>query len=616
MASRLTSTTSRTVLTAVLLVALAALLALVLAPSRAGAEATAAATPTAAVTGDKIILDTGWIEQPDNLNPFIGYALTSYYIYWLNYDRLVRYDPDTLEPVPGIAESWDVSPDAKTWTFHIRHDVKFQDGVALTAHDVEFTFDYVIENDMGAFTLYTNHIEEVTATDDYTVVFKCSEPRGTLLQMWVPILPEHIWSKISPEDAGNRFTNEPPVIGSGPFQVVEWKKGNYVVMKANKDYWGGAPKIDEHILHFYTNQDTVAADLDLGVIDMSGFIAPAQFAKYQDKAGVTAHAAIHDRFECLEMNCYAGKSLGHPALADPKFRDALAWAIDNEKIVNIAYNGYAIPGSSLLPAEYWKAPQDYHWTPPADVLRHYDPEKAKQLLDEAGYKDTNGDGVREYKGEPIKLRLWGDTEIPASNSTGKLIAGWFQDIGLKIDFTVVDYGWASDQMYNYVDDTFTPDWDLLLTYWAGDYDPGFLLSIYTGDQIENWNESGWSDPEYDRLYKAQDATLDSQERLDMILQMQEIFYAQSPNVTFAYPQDLEVYNTADWEGWVTMPGGTGGVMNIWTMLSVHPKVGAEESASGASTGLIIGIVAAVAVIGVIAALLISRQRKAGRREED
>jgi len=609
MASRLDSTVHRSFLAAMLLVALAA--ALVLTPGQAAA-ADATATPSPA---GKIVLDTGWIENPDSLNPFVGYALTSYYIYWLNYDRLVRYDPETLEPVPGIAESWDVSDDAKTWTFHIRHGVKWQDGEPLTAHDVEFTFDYVIKNEMGAFILYTNHVEEVTATDDYTVVFKCSEPRGTLLQMWVPILPEHIWKDISPDDAENRFTNDPPVIGSGPFQVVKWVKGNYLVMKANKDYWGGAPKIDEHVLHFYTNQDTIAADLDLGVIDMSGFIAPAQFTKYQNTEGFTANAAVHDRFECLEFNCYKGKSKGHPAMADPKFRAALAWAVDNQKLVDIAYNGYASAGTSLLPSDYWKDPLDYHWTPPEDVLRQYDPEKAKQLLDEAGYKDTDGDGIRDYKGEPIELRLWGDNEIIASSTTGKLIAGWFQDIGLKIKFTMIDYGWATDQMYNYEGDVMVPDWDMLLTYWAGDYDPGFLLSVYTGEQIENWNESGWSDPEYDRLYKEQDATLDSKARLDMIHRMQEIFYEQSPNITFAYPQDLEVYDTANWEGWVGMPGGNGGVMNIWTLLAVHPKVGSAASDEGTSTGIIVGVVVAVGVVGVIAVVLIARRRKAGRSEE-
>ncbi len=164
-------------------------------------------------------------------------------------------------------------------------------------------------------------------------------------------------------------------------------------------------------------------------------------------------------------------------------------------------------------------------------------------------------------------------------------------------------------------DMYTPDWDFGLTYWGGDYDPGFLLSVYTGDQIENWNDTGWSDPEYDQLYKDQDATLDSQERLDMIYRMQEIFYDQAPAIPFTYSKDLEVHNTDRWEGWVQMPGGNGSVANMWSYLNVQPKQSATQSDSGANTGVIIGVIVAVGVIAVIAAVLIARRRKAGRAEE-
>jgi len=610
MSSRLNSTTSRAILAVLVLAALGAALALALLPGRAGADASP--TPTA---GDKIVFHSGWTEEPDSLNPFIGYTLLSYHIYWENYDRLVRYDPETMEPVPGIAESWDISDDAKTWTFHIRHGVKWQDGKDLTARDVAFTFNYVIKNDLSAFTLYTNHIEAVTATDDYTVVFECSEPRGTLLHMWVPILPEHIWSKISPDDAENKFPNEPPIIGSGPFQVVDWKKGSWVKLKAWEGYWGGRAKIDEMILHLYTNKDTLAADLDLGVIDMTNQIGTAQFSKYQNQPGFKAQLAVHDRFECMEMNCYTGPSLGHPVLKDPAFRQAIAWAIDNQKILDVAYMGYGRVATSLLPAEFWKDPTDYHWEPPADVKRTYDPEKAKQILDEAGYTDNDGDGIREYKGKPIELRLWGDPETPTDSITGKLIADWLTEIGFKIDFTMMEYNAQLDRIFNFPDDVFTPDWDLSLTYWGGDYDPGFLLSVYTGDQIENWNGTAWSDPEYDQLYRDQDAATDLQKRLEMIHRMQEIYYDQVPAIPYVYSYDLEVYNTAKWEGWVQMPGGNGSVANMWNYLNIQPKQGGAQTDTGANTGVIIGVVAAAGIVAVIAALLIARRRKAGRAEE-
>ena len=608
MGSRPCSARRHTCAVLLLIVVFAAALALA---SAAPAEE---ATP-APSTEEPVVLHTGWIEDADSLNPFVAYTGVSYHIFFHNYDRLVRYDADTLEPVPGIAESWDVSDDGKTWTFHIRKGVKWQDGEDLTARDVAFTFNYVIDNHMEAFTVYTNHIEEVTATDDYTVVMKCSEPRGTMLQMWTPILPEHIWSKISPDDAQGSFPNKPPIIGSGPFQCVGWKQGSHLRMVANTDYWGGAPKIDETILHIYTNPDTLSADLDLGVIDWTRDMPPAHFPKYEGREGLAADEVVTLRTDLLEMNCYPGKSRGHPALLDPKFRAALAWAVDAEKIVDIAYMGFAGVGSSILPAEFWKEPLDYHWEPSDDTRRTFDPEKARQILDEAGYKDTDGDGIREYKGKPITLRLWGDAEIPANSPTGKLMVGWFQDIGLKIKYTTQDYGRIIDGVFNYVDDELVPDYDLLLTYWGGDYDPGLHLSLFTSGQIDMWNETGWSDPEYDRLYQQQEATVDPQERLEIVRHMQEIWYENVPAVAFAYARGLEVYNTRDWDGWINMPAGNGGVLNYWTYLGLQPKTAAEAS-SGASTGTIVAVVAAVAVVAVVAVVLARRGSRRRRAVED
>ena len=117
---------------------------------------------------------------------------------------------------------------------------------------------------MSAYTNYTQFIKDAVALDSLTVRFDCTRPKAGILQMWVPILPQHIWSKISPADAQNKFQNPTPVIGSGPFQVVDWVKDQYVRVVANKNYWGGAPKIDGILFRIYTNQETEAADLQLG----------------------------------------------------------------------------------------------------------------------------------------------------------------------------------------------------------------------------------------------------------------------------------------------------------------------------------------------------------------
>ncbi len=563
----------------------------------------------------KVVLQVGWSQQLDSLNPFVGYENVSYEVYHLNYDMLVRYDPKTMEPVPGLAESWDVSDDGTVWTFHIRQGVTWQDGEPLTAKDVAFTFNYIIDNSMSAYTVHTTHIEKVTAVDDATVRFDLSQPRATMLQMWVPILPEHVWSKVDPEAAGTTFENVEPV-GSGPFRVVEWKRNDYVRMAANKDYWGGAPKIDEILFRSYTNNETLAADLQTGAIDMSAYIDAAQFKKFTGKDGWGTSKATVDSFDELGFNCYDGESLGNPVLRDPAFRHALTWAIDTEQIARIAYVGAANPATTILPTHYWQEPLDYHWEPTDDVRCTFDLERAAEELDAAGYRDSDGDGIREDRdGKPISLRLWAITDKGAYASAGKLITGWLEEIGLEIDYSKQDGGNASDHMYNFDGDTFKPDFDMFIWGWNGNIDPNFLLSLFTKSQIGAWSDCNWGSDEYDALYAEQEACLDPQERKDVIWRMQQLLYEESPYIVLAYPLTLEVYNTQEWQGWVKQPAGSGGVANYWTYLSVQPRTTTQAVSSGLSGGAIAGIVvAALVAVGIVVGVVLWRRRSGGKAE--
>ena len=134
-------------------------------------------------------------------------------------------------------------------------------------------------------------MKKAVAVDDTTVQFILTKPKANILRMWIPIVPEHIWSKISGKAASNSFQNNPPIIGSGPFQVVEYKKSGYTRMVANKDYWKGAPKIDEVVFENYTNQDTMTMDLKAGNIDVAFGVPVAQFNALKSEPGITAKAA-------------------------------------------------------------------------------------------------------------------------------------------------------------------------------------------------------------------------------------------------------------------------------------------------------------------------------------
>jgi peptide/nickel transport system substrate-binding protein len=282
----------------------------------------------------KVTLRLGWTNDPDNLNPFIGYESSSYEIWAINYELLVGFRASDMANVPGVglATKWETSPDGKVWTFTITDKSKWQDGEPLTASDVAFTYNYVIKNKLGMFIDYMTFIETVEAPTPTTVVFTCSKPKANMLGLWIPILPEHIWSKIKPADAEKSFKNPPPIVGSGPFQTVEVKKGSFIRLEANKSYWRGAPKIDEVIYQTYQNQDTMAQDLKTGAIQTGWNVPSAQFQPLDSEPDLTGIRAVTIGFDQLGFNCadkkLYPKSTGHPVLTDPAFRSALQWAVD------------------------------------------------------------------------------------------------------------------------------------------------------------------------------------------------------------------------------------------------------------------------------------------------
>lgn len=597
-----------------LLLAGAALLACALACGVGLAYGADSASPAATAT----VLHVGWTAEPDNLNPMIGYETSALEMFHLNYDYLVGFKASDLQPTPELATSWEHSPDGKVWTFKLREGVKWQDGEPFTADDVVFTFRTIIEDEVSNYVGYTEFIETVEAIDSSTVEFTCSKPKTNMLGMPIPILPEHIWSKLTAAQITATYANEPPMIGTGPFQVVEWKRGEYVRAVANKEYWRGAPEADEVVWSLYKNQDTMAADLKSGAIQVAWDIPQAQFDPLDSDANLAAIGGVLNGFNHMGFNCYSGKaSLGAPVLKDAGFRRALNWAIDKQKVVDIGYFGHAQPATTIIRADYYKPPVDYHWQPAEDEMYAFDPARAGAELDAAGYKDTDGDGVREDRaGKPIELRLFARSQSATDQRVGKLITGWFEAIGLTIDYQVIDEGALMDKIYNFKGDTFAPDYDMFLWYWYSDPDPNFILSVLTAGQVGSWSDTQWSDPEYDELYTQQQTTLDPEARKQLVWKMQQIVYDQTPYITLTYPEWLEAFDDGTWGGWVKSPSGDGPVIytqyNIDSYLFAAPKTGVQEAGSGGggSTGVTVAVVLAVVAVGVVLFIVVRRRGRA------
>ena len=597
-----------------------ALLACGLVWGLAGALAASSSSPPA---GGKVILRLGWTTEPDNLNPFIGYTNDTYEIWALNYSYLFgcgNHNEPTLDLAAEFPtqQNGGISPDGKVWTIHLRPNVRWQDGVPLTAADVAFTYTYIIKNDMTNLTNYTAGIRSVTAVDPSTVRIVCTAPKADLEKATIPILPEHLWKHVSPKAAATSYVNRPPIVGSGPFQTVAFVKGSYVEMVRNPYWYGKRPAIDQIYFELYQDADTMVSDLKAGSLDGAYGVPDAEFKALRSNPSFKTVAYNYYDWDYLEFNCYdKSGSLGNPVLRDWRFRNALNYAIDRQRLCTIAYSGLATPGTTIIPPHTFANP-DYHWQPPAGQLYAFDLAKASQLLTAAGYPLVNG--VRLNKqGKPIVLRLYATTDDSSTQTDAKLITGWLDKLGLEIKLSVLDVGQFTSLIYNYAGGVWKPDFDLTVWDWGSYYDPGQTLNCLTTAEIGSLNEPFWSDPQYDALALQQGRTLDTRQRQALIWQMQQIMYRQSPWIVIAYPEDLEAYDTAKWTGWTQMFGGTGPAFNCEgnydTYLNLRPRVAGASAGSGGSAPVAVIVAVVVAAVAAAAIVVLVRRRRRQVAEE-
>jgi peptide/nickel transport system substrate-binding protein len=496
------------------------------------------------------------------------------------------------------------------WTFRLREDMEWQDGMPLTARDVVFPYDLVLETQQPAYAQYLSGVTDVQAPDDSTVVITTRRPKSDMLGMAIPILPEHIWSKVDPGRL-DEYENL-PFVGSGPFRVTSVDPGKAVTLEPNPAYpqaLGGPPELTR--LTFLVGRDPAslldeyrAGELD-AVVDFPAAMQPA----YAAVPGTTTVAAPAVGFHELGFNCWqSGRSKGDPLLRDASIRRAVHWAIDKDRLVATAMAGLAEPGTSLLsPAQ-----GDWHWEVPKDGLYRHDPRRAKQILDDAGYSDRDGDGVREdAAGRELSFRLTALTEYPTDQEAARMIAGWCLDAGIELRLEVVD---EAEFIARLSEDA---DYDLFVGNRGGDIDPGLILSTYTTRQIMSRSDSRYSDPAYDRLYMLQAQAVDAadpedtEHRGDLVDAMQKVLYRDDPSIVLWYNVNLQAFRTDRWAGYAMAPAGDGAP--FWnqlrsTYLSLRP-LRAAQPAAAASRAWVWGVVAgAVAVTAVGFAVLRRRPR--------
>jgi peptide/nickel transport system substrate-binding protein len=521
----------------------------------AGLAAPALPLLAAAASGspDPLIYRIGTTEECDGVNPFAASSPVSRECLRLGYDFLTRYDAD-YRPVPDIAESWVVSGDGTTWTFRVREGMTWHDGIPLTAHDVAFTYGLILKTQAPAYAHHLAGVRSVTAPDDATVVIVTRRPRADLLGMAVPILPEHVWEDVEP-DALDVVENQ-PFVGSGPFRIEDVQSASVrlAAHDAYPDALGGRPSLDELDFVVERDVDALVEAYTAGSLDAVASYPPAYAAVLDATPGTTTVAAPAIGLHELAFNCWhSRRSGGDPLLLDPSVRRAVHWAIDKEKLVAAATAGLTVPGTSLLsPAQL-----DWRWEVPEAAQYRYDPERAKRILEDAGYADRDGDGVREdAEGRPLSFRLAALTEHPEDQLAARMIVRWCRDVGLDLRLEVRDEADFSEDLHS-------ADYDALIRSRDGAVDPGFILDTFTTARIGDGSETRYSDPLYDSLYVGQVEALDPMDpgdttrRKNITDAMQKLLYRDDPSIVLWYRANLQAFRTDTWTGYALAPQGAG-----------------------------------------------------------
>ncbi|MEU1595074.1 peptide ABC transporter substrate-binding protein [Streptomyces sp. NPDC005708] len=581
---------------------------------------TLAPAPQQAEAKDKKVLTVAVAQSVDSLSPFLASRLVSTSIHRLMYEYLTNYDPKDAHVIPGLATKWASSPDKLTWTYTIRSDSKWSDGKQVTAADAAWTFNKMM-TDEGAATAngsFVGNFEKVTAPSATELVIELKKPQATMTALDVPIVPQHIWEKVKDF---SKFNNDKsfPIVGDGPFVLTDYKADSYVRLKANKSFWRGAPKFDELVFRYYKDQDAAVAALRKGEVSFvagSPSLTPAQAASLKGEKNIHVNEGPGRRFYALATNPGAqaknGKKFGDgdPSLLDQRVRHALFMAVDRKTLIDKVFQGHAVEGEGYIPPRF----STYFWQPSGSQELAYDPAKAAQLLDEAGYKQ-NSDGKRVGKnGKPLNYRVLCHATDSNDKAVGQYLKEWWGKLGIGMTINCLD---------NVTDPWLAGQYDLAFDGWSVNPDPDFVLSIHTCAALPatpkdtGATDNFICDKTYDKLYAQQLAEYDSAKRANVVKQMESRLYDLGYMNVMAYPNAVEAYRTDQIASITTMPEKAGNIYGqdgYWSWWSAVPADSGKSSGDD-SSGILIGVIVSVVVLAGAGAFFALRRRATAEDRE-
>jgi peptide/nickel transport system substrate-binding protein len=457
------------------------------------------------------------------LLPILATDVPSTQVTDLIFSGLLKYDKD-INLVGDLAEKWEIIDNQLGIRFHLRKDVRWHDGTPFTARDVEYTYRaYVDPKTPTPYASAFMKIKELRVLDSHTVELIYDRPYAPALNSWVygKVLPRHLMEGTPVAESPLR--RKP--IGTGPYRFKEWKTGEKIVIEANPDYFGGRPYISRVLFRIVPDQATMFLELKAGKIDRMN-LTPVQYER-QTKTKWFRKNFKKYRFTDFGY-VYLGYNLRDPRFKDKKVRQAITMAIDREGIVKGVFFGLAqVAYAPYKPDSFWYNPHVKKWP--------YNPKKARKMLAEVGWKDTDHDGILDKDGEPFAFTIITNQGNEARKNAAVLIQQNLRKVGIRAKIRIIE--WAAF-LKDFLDKR---NFEAFMLGWINEKDPDATdqwNSEKTGPR--QFNHTGFKNKRVDRLLELGVSTYDKQKRKKYYDEFQEILAEEQP-VTFLWV--IESLNT-------------------------------------------------------------------------
>jgi peptide/nickel transport system substrate-binding protein len=522
-------------------------------------------------TGGKVvqggILRVGTTNYIDTLNPFNYIEAQAANAYNMIFPQLVQYDyaDGKYTIVPDFAESWDTSADGKTWTFHLRSGGKWSDGQPITAEDAAWTLNTTLKYQKTATAVLAGtvaHVDNAEATDPSTLVIHYKDPVGNVLaaleQGW--ILPEHAWKKFAVGDGKGLKTYQPeqslPMVTGGPYTIKSYEKKGTTVFIKDPNFYGPKSNADAVALTFYTNADAMITDLKGGQLDYVDQVPFSAVDVVKKDSNIQVDTVPGFETTNITWNSNPRKPKNRELL-DPQVKKALSMCVDRDKIIDVVFSGYAekvenIVGNVAMYANTDLGPLEYNC------------DAANQMLDQLGY-EKGADGIRvapatsgQYAQPAHKMQY----EIIIPNSLDfngdrefEIVQQGFAQLGVKVTEkpggdSSAAYALETGDNCDVAKSTGYDSFDIAMWDWIGYVDPDFQLSVVTKAQWCYWSDTGWDNPEYDKLYAKQATLVDANEREQLVKDMQKTIYDNFLYTQLVEEQAIDAHRK-EWDGFKT-----------------------------------------------------------------